>query len=74
MLKYKLFDLSLVLFLQPRGNSGSRGVKASTSEDRAHGRKKKREKKGGGYCECCMIKYENITMVSKNICKSEISQ
>lgn len=55
--------LILVWFYFYYLNSGSRGVKASTSEDRAHGRKKKREKKGGGYCECCMVKYENITMV-----------
>ncbi|XP_034468165.1 protein DBF4 homolog A isoform X2 [Hippoglossus hippoglossus] len=41
---------------------GQRGAKASASEDRAHGRKKNRDKKRGGYCECCMIKYENLTM------------
>nr|XP_046254410.1 protein DBF4 homolog A [Scatophagus argus]XP_046254411.1 protein DBF4 homolog A [Scatophagus argus] len=39
-----------------------RGGKASASEERAHGRKKNRDKKRGGYCECCMIKYENVTM------------
>ncbi|XP_074538682.1 protein DBF4 homolog A isoform X2 [Halichoeres trimaculatus] len=32
------------------------------SEDRAHPRKKNRDKKRGGYCECCLIKYENLTM------------
>ncbi|XP_051263347.1 protein DBF4 homolog A [Dicentrarchus labrax] len=31
------------------------------SEERAHGRKKNRDKKRGGYCECCMVKYENVT-------------
>lgn len=70
MQKSKLFDLSLVLFVQPPDSSGNRGVKASASEERAHGRKKNRDKKGGGYCECCMIKYENITTVSYHICKS----
>ncbi|XP_044065319.1 protein DBF4 homolog A [Siniperca chuatsi] len=40
---------------------GQRGAKASASEERAHGRKKNRDKKRGGYCECCMIKYENVT-------------
>ncbi|KAM8735145.1 protein DBF4 homolog A [Acanthopagrus schlegelii] len=29
------------------------------SEEQAHGRKR-RDKKRGGYCECCMIKYENV--------------
>ncbi|XP_039972664.1 protein DBF4 homolog A [Xiphias gladius] len=41
---------------------GHRGAKASASEERAQGRKKNRDKKRGGYCECCMIKYENLTM------------
>ncbi|XP_067457613.1 protein DBF4 homolog A [Thunnus thynnus] len=40
---------------------GYRGAKASASEERAHGRKKNKDKKRGGYCECCMIKYENLT-------------
>ncbi|XP_073340969.1 protein DBF4 homolog A [Pagrus major] len=31
------------------------------SEEQAHGRKRNRDKKRGGYCECCMIKYENVT-------------
>ncbi|XP_027142738.1 protein DBF4 homolog A [Larimichthys crocea] len=31
------------------------------SEERANGRKKNRDKKRSGYCECCMIKYENVT-------------
>ncbi|KAK2910240.1 protein DBF4 homolog A [Channa argus] len=39
-----------------------RGAKASASEERAHGQKKIRDKKLGGYCECCMIKYENLKM------------
>lgn len=41
---------------------GHRGPNASASEERPHGRKKNRDKKRGGYCECCMIKYENVTM------------
>ncbi|XP_059195548.1 protein DBF4 homolog A [Centropristis striata] len=46
----------------PPGNKqlGHKGAKASASEERAHGRKK-RDKKRGGYCECCMVKYENVT-------------
>ncbi|KAM9353071.1 protein DBF4 homolog A [Symphorus nematophorus] len=48
----------------PPGNKqrGHRGPKASASEERPHGRKKNRDKKRGGYCECCMIKYENVAM------------
>ncbi|XP_051812271.1 protein DBF4 homolog A [Acanthochromis polyacanthus] len=48
----------------PPGNKrrGQRGVKASGSEEKAHGRKKNRDKKRGGYCECCMIKYDSLTM------------
>lgn len=47
----------------PAGNKqrGHRGAKASASEERGHCRKKNRDKKRGGYCECCMIKYENLT-------------
>ncbi|KAG7242242.1 hypothetical protein INR49_024288 [Caranx melampygus] len=47
----------------PPGNKqqGHRGVKGSATEERAHCRKKNRDKKRGGYCECCMIKYENLT-------------
>uniref|UniRef100_A0A3Q2VKH7 DBF4-CDC7 kinase regulatory subunit n=1 Tax=Haplochromis burtoni TaxID=8153 RepID=A0A3Q2VKH7_HAPBU len=44
--------------------ANKQGVKASVSEERAQGRKKNREKKRGGYCECCMIKYNQLTMVS----------
>ncbi|CAJ1062234.1 protein DBF4 homolog A [Xyrichtys novacula] len=32
------------------------------SEEKALGWKKNRDKKRGGYCECCLIKYENLTM------------
>ncbi|XP_031155101.1 protein DBF4 homolog A isoform X2 [Sander lucioperca] len=44
----------------PPGNKqpGHRGAKASASE---HCRRKTRDKKRGGYCECCMTKYENVT-------------
>ncbi|KAK5862306.1 hypothetical protein PBY51_017716 [Eleginops maclovinus] len=45
---------------------GHRVVKASASEERANGRKKNRDKKRGGYCECCMIKYENVSMHLKS--------
>ncbi|XP_026172325.1 protein DBF4 homolog A [Mastacembelus armatus] len=41
---------------------GHRGAKAAVSEERIQVRKKNRDKKRGGYCECCMIKYENLTM------------
>ncbi|KAK2844572.1 hypothetical protein Q5P01_011231 [Channa striata] len=46
----------------PPGNNQQthRGAKASAGEERAHGQKKNRDKKRGGYCECCMIKYENL--------------
>ncbi|KAM8869634.1 protein DBF4 homolog A isoform 2-T3 [Spinachia spinachia] len=45
----------------PPGNkqSARRGAKVSASEELPNGRKK--NKKRGGYCECCMIKYENVT-------------
>ncbi|XP_072250384.1 protein DBF4 homolog A [Leuresthes tenuis] len=39
-----------------------RGAKASAFEEKAQGRKKNRDKKRGGYCECCMIKYDKLTM------------
>lgn len=52
------------LFVQLVGTLVNRGAKASASEERAHGRKKNRDKKRGGYCECCMIKYENLSTVS----------
>ncbi|XP_010785352.1 protein DBF4 homolog A [Notothenia coriiceps] len=45
---------------------GHRGVKASASEERANVRKKNRDKKRGGYCECCLIKYENVSMHLKS--------
>uniref|UniRef100_A0A665UK32 Protein DBF4 homolog A n=1 Tax=Echeneis naucrates TaxID=173247 RepID=A0A665UK32_ECHNA len=52
----------------PLGNrqQGHRGAKASATEERVHGRKKNRDKKRGGYCECCMVKYENLTMHLKS--------
>ncbi|KAM9722860.1 protein DBF4 homolog A [Menidia menidia] len=50
----------------PPGNKQlvHRGGKLPTSEERAHGRKKNRDKKQkqGGYCECCMVKYEKLKM------------
>ncbi|XP_056300239.1 protein DBF4 homolog A isoform X2 [Pseudoliparis swirei] len=45
---------------------GRRGAKASASEELANGRKKNKDKKRGGYCECCLIKYENVTMHLKS--------
>lgn len=41
---------------------GHRGAKAAASEEKAQGRKKNRDKKRGGYCECCMVKYDKLTM------------
>lgn len=67
----KLSDLVWLYFLRPLDSSGNRGLKASASEERAHGRKKNRDKKGGGYCECCTIKYDNITMASHLLCKGK---
>ncbi|XP_061771579.1 protein DBF4 homolog A isoform X6 [Nerophis ophidion] len=40
----------------------SRSVKTSTVEEQAAGQKKNKDKKRGGYCECCAVKYENLTM------------
>ncbi|KAM6995319.1 protein DBF4 homolog A [Tautogolabrus adspersus] len=31
------------------------------SEEMVHARKKNRDKKRSGYCECCLVKYENLT-------------
>ncbi|XP_035989747.1 protein DBF4 homolog A isoform X1 [Fundulus heteroclitus] len=40
---------------------GHRGVKASAAEETGQGRKRSREKKKrGGFCECCMVKYDQI--------------
>nr|XP_020462927.1 protein DBF4 homolog A [Monopterus albus] len=52
----------------PSGNKrrGYRDVKGSASEERAHGRKRNRDRERSGYCECCMIKYENLTMHLKS--------
>uniref|UniRef100_A0A3B4BCG9 Protein DBF4 homolog A n=1 Tax=Periophthalmus magnuspinnatus TaxID=409849 RepID=A0A3B4BCG9_9GOBI len=40
------------------GNRTQRGVRALASDERPNERKKK---KLGGYCECCLLKYDNIT-------------
>ncbi|XP_023186129.1 protein DBF4 homolog A isoform X2 [Xiphophorus maculatus] len=37
-------------------------AKASGAEEKGQGRKKNREKKRGGYCECCMVKYDQLKM------------
>uniref|UniRef100_A0A8C9X932 Protein DBF4 homolog A n=1 Tax=Sander lucioperca TaxID=283035 RepID=A0A8C9X932_SANLU len=42
----------------PPGNKQPGHRYASASE---HCRRKTRDKKRGGYCECCMTKYENVT-------------
>ncbi|XP_061574355.1 protein DBF4 homolog A [Cololabis saira] len=47
---------------EPPGTKPKRGVKAPASEEKAQSRKRNRDKKRGGYCECCMIKYNNLTM------------
>lgn len=40
---------------------GNRGARVSASEERGHDRaRRNREKKRGGYCECCTLKYNNI--------------
>ncbi|XP_015248364.1 PREDICTED: protein DBF4 homolog A [Cyprinodon variegatus] len=39
---------------------GHRRVKAAAAEEK--GRKKNREKKRGGYCECCLVKYDQLNM------------
>ncbi|XP_068616543.1 protein DBF4 homolog A [Brachionichthys hirsutus] len=59
----------------PTGNKlrGNRGVKASASEERAHGRKI-RDKKRGGYCECCMIRYENVVTHLQSACHKAFSK
>ncbi|KAK5603041.1 hypothetical protein CRENBAI_014539 [Crenichthys baileyi] len=41
---------------------GRGGGNASGAEEKGHGRKKNREKKRGGYCECCMVKYDQLKM------------
>nr|XP_029507876.1 protein DBF4 homolog A-like [Oncorhynchus nerka] len=39
----------------------NRGVRVSASEERGQDRaRRNREKKRGGYCECCTLKYNNI--------------
>ncbi|KAJ0000406.1 hypothetical protein NQD34_012248, partial [Periophthalmus magnuspinnatus] len=40
------------------GNRTQRGARALASDERPNERKKK---KLGGYCECCLLKYDNIT-------------
>ncbi|XP_030604948.1 protein DBF4 homolog A isoform X2 [Archocentrus centrarchus] len=53
---------------------GHRGVKASGSEERAHGRKKNRDKKRGGYCECCTVKYNQLTVHLQSGCHQAFSK
>ncbi|XP_028281544.1 protein DBF4 homolog A [Parambassis ranga] len=60
----------------PLGNKqrGHRGAKASASEERAHGWKKNRDKKRGGYCECCTVRYDNLTMHLQSECHKAFSK
>lgn len=53
---------------------GHRGVKASGSEERAPGRKKNRDKKRGGYCECCTVKYNQLTVHLQSGCHRAFSK
>nr|XP_015806116.2 protein DBF4 homolog A [Nothobranchius furzeri]XP_054597371.1 protein DBF4 homolog A [Nothobranchius furzeri] len=53
---------------------GHRGGKASASEEKAQGRKKNRDKKRGGYCECCKIKYSNFKTHLQSECHRAFSK
>ncbi|XP_071385365.1 protein DBF4 homolog A [Centroberyx affinis] len=45
------------------------------SEERGQGRaRKNRDKKRGGYCECCMLKYDNLTVHLKSECHKAFSR
>ncbi|RVE62662.1 hypothetical protein OJAV_G00159440 [Oryzias javanicus] len=51
-----------------------RGVKASVSEEKIHGRKKNRDKKRGGFCECCMMKYNQLSAHLQGDCHKAFSK
>uniref|UniRef100_A0A3P9KPS1 Protein DBF4 homolog A n=1 Tax=Oryzias latipes TaxID=8090 RepID=A0A3P9KPS1_ORYLA len=51
-----------------------RGVKASLSEEKVHGRKKNRDKKRGGFCECCMRKYNHLSAHLQGDCHKAFSK
>ncbi|KAK7886792.1 hypothetical protein WMY93_026413 [Mugilogobius chulae] len=57
---YRPFYLRLTNDREAAGNRAhcQRGVKASASDEKPNERKKKKQ---GGYCECCLVKYDNIT-------------
>ncbi|XP_028326793.1 protein DBF4 homolog A [Gouania willdenowi] len=41
--------------------------KQGQSKDKSRGRKKNKDKKRSGYCECCLVKYEDLTMHLQSI-------
>ncbi|XP_017280444.1 protein DBF4 homolog A isoform X2 [Kryptolebias marmoratus] len=53
---------------------GHRGLKASASEEKVEGRKKNRDKKRGGYCECCLMKYNNLKTHLQSECHKAFSK
>ncbi|KAM6909661.1 protein DBF4 homolog A [Xenentodon cancila] len=58
----------------PPGTKPKRCVKAPASEEKAQSRKKNKDKKRGGYCECCMVKYNNLTMHLQSECHKAFSK
>ncbi|KAM9851548.1 protein DBF4 homolog A [Aulostomus maculatus] len=59
---------------EDKDQPGNRGAKASASDEKAHGRKKNKDKKRGGFCECCMIKYENLATHLQSECHKAFSR
>ncbi|XP_077455618.1 protein DBF4 homolog A [Stigmatopora argus] len=53
---------------------GNRDAKASVGEGKAASRKKNKDKKGGGYCECCLAGYENLMTHLQSKCHQAFSQ
>ncbi|KAF6739646.1 DBF4-like protein A [Oryzias melastigma] len=51
-----------------------RGVKTSVSEEKIHVRKKNRDKKRGGFCECCMMKYNQLSAHLQGDCHKAFSK
>ncbi|XP_056143011.1 protein DBF4 homolog A [Lampris incognitus] len=52
-----------------------RGMKASANEERGHGKaRKNKEKRGGGYCECCMLHYSSLTKHLQSECHKDFSR
>lgn len=52
----------------PPGNKqrGHGSVKATANEVKGQVRKKSKDKKRSGYCECCLVKFDNLTMHLKS--------